>query len=198
MSKAIDMKMVSFMTSASRFNQCPPDTGREVAFCGRSNAGKSSAINFLTDQRKLARTSKTPGRTQLLNFFQWYDDRRLVDLPGYGYAKVPEAMRNAWHKNIDDYMRNRRSLVGLVLVMDIRHPLREFDLMMIDWAESAELDLHILLTKCDKLKRGAQNSALFGVRKKLPENMTVQLFSSTQEIGREELMAKLGEWFLVS
>ena len=190
----LDTSRVTFITSAARLSQCPPDEGLEIAFCGRSNAGKSSAINFVTGHKKLARTSKTPGRTQLINFFSLGEDRRLVDLPGYGYAKVPEAMRAAWRKHIDDYLRNRRSLVGLVLVMDIRHPLKEFDWMMINWAGEAGLRLHALLTKCDKLKRGAQQAALLSVRKELGEGMTAQVFSATQSIGRDQLLAVMAEW----
>lgn len=194
---SLDITQAAFLTSAAKLTQCPPDNGREVAFCGRSNAGKSSAINCLTGQPKLARASKTPGRTQLINFFRLVDDRRLVDLPGYGFARAPAAVRDAWHKNIDDYLRNRRSLVGVVLVMDIRHPLREFDWMMVNWASEVALSVHILLTKCDKLSRSAQNATLFSVRKELPDDMTVQLFSSTQGIGRDELLAKIGDWLRV-
>lgn len=194
MKKHLEITEAAFLTSAAKLSQCPPDTGREVAFCGRSNAGKSSAINYLTDQRKLARTSKTPGRTQLINFFQLSDEARLVDLPGYGYAKVPTQMKDAWHENIDSYLRNRDSLAGLVLVMDIRHPLKEFDQMMIDWASESGRALHIILTKSDKLKRGAQNATLFGVRKQLPDGMTVQLLSSTHDQGRGELIAKMESW----
>jgi GTP-binding protein len=194
MTELLDLTQATFLTSAARLSQCPPDTGREIAFCGRSNAGKSSAINYLTGQKKLARTSKTPGRTQLINFFQIDDDRRLVDLPGYGYARVPTGTRNAWHRNIDNYLRNRRSLAGILLVMDIRHPLREFDEMMLGWADEVELALHILLTKCDKLKRGPQHSTLLKVRKALPEGMTAQLFSSTHGIGRDTLLATMEAW----
>jgi GTP-binding protein len=194
MATTIEIGEVAFLTSAARLSQCPPDTGREVAFCGRSNAGKSSAINYLTGHGKLARTSKTPGRTQLINFFQLPGGCRLVDLPGYGYARVPNRMREAWHENIDRYLRHRESLVGLVLVMDIRHPLKEFDRMMLAWAEEAGIPLHILLTKCDKLKRGAQKSVLLNVKRELPEGMTVQLYSSTHDTGREELLAKLDDW----
>lgn len=191
---ALDTSQVTFITSAARLSQCPPDEGWEIAFCGRSNAGKSSAINFVTGNKKLARTSKTPGRTQLINFFSLGEDRRLVDLPGYGYAKVPESMRAAWRKHIDDYLRGRRSLVGLVLVMDIRHPLKEFDWMMINWAGEAGLRLHVLLTKCDKLKRGAQQAALLSVRKALGEGMSAQVFSATQSVGRDQLLAVMAEW----
>lgn len=182
------------MTSASTLAQCPDDLDAEVAICGRSNAGKSSAINYLTGNRKLARTSKTPGRTQLLNFFHIADDFRLVDLPGYGYAKVPGAVKDKWHRQIDAYLRGRESLIGLILVMDIRHPLREFDLMIIDWIQQSDLALHILLTKCDKLKRGARKSTLIQVQNALPPSVTVQLFSATEEIGREELSETVAQW----
>lgn len=185
-----------FLTSAAKLSQCPADTGLEVAFCGRSNAGKSSAINFLTDNSKLAKTSKTPGRTQLLNFFTVTDQFRLVDLPGYGYAKVPERVRNSWHQNIDSYLRNRESLCGLVLVMDIRHPLRPFDDMMLNWSEEAQLPIHILLTKSDKLKKGPASATLEKVRSLLGENelVSVQLFSSSKKVGREQFIQKLEQW----
>lgn len=191
---SLNLQQASFLKSAARLDQCPPDDGVEVAICGRSNAGKSSALNYLTGNRKLARTSKTPGRTQLINFFQVSDNFRLVDLPGYGYAKVPEAIKQKWHEQIDAYLRCRQSLKGLILVMDIRHPMKEFDRMMIDWVEQSDLAMHILLTKCDKLKRGARNAALFEVRKSLPEVVTVQLFSSTEEIGRDALAQTIDEW----
>lgn len=194
-----------FLKSASVLLQCPADEGAEVAFCGRSNAGKSSAINALTGQRKLARTSKTPGRTQLINFFtlsngttdseEGVHKRRLVDLPGYGYAKVPIAVKSHWHDHLDDYLRNRQCLRGLILLMDIRHPLKEFDEMLIQWSQEANVPLHILLTKADKLKRGVQNSALFKTRDQLPEGVTIQLFSSSNGLGLEEFKRLLSTWF---
>lgn len=193
-SRTLNFQQAAFMTSASTLTQCPEDRDAEVAICGRSNAGKSSAINYLTGNRKLARTSKTPGRTQLLNFFHIADDFRLVDLPGYGYAKVPGAVKDKWHRQIDAYLRGRESLIGLILVMDIRHPLREFDLMMIDWVQQSDLAMHILLTKCDKLKRGARKSTLIQVQNALPPFITVQLFSATEEIGREELSETVAQW----
>ncbi len=195
---AVDLDQATFLTSAAKLSQCPADSGCEVAFCGRSNAGKSSAINYLTRQRKLARTSKTPGRTQLINFFTVGDGVRLVDLPGYGYARVPTGMKDAWHRHIDDYLRERESLAGLVLVMDIRHPLKDFDRMMIEWADQARVPLHIILTKADKLKRGAQQSTLFKVEKELRQGMTVQLLSSTHDVGRDELSDKLISWLATS
>ena len=184
----------TFLKSASELHQCPADQGAEVAFCGRSNAGKSSAINMLTGQRKLARTSKTPGRTQLINFFSLSDQQRLVDLPGYGYAKVPTALKAHWHQHLDAYLRNRRCLKGLILLMDIRHPLREFDEMMLQWSESANMPLHILLTKADKLKRGARNNTLFNTRDALPERVTIQLFSSPDNIGLKQLIRIMSAW----
>lgn len=183
-----------FLKSASKLSQCPLDVGSEVAFCGRSNAGKSSAINYLTDQRKLARTSKTPGRTQLINFFTVTDSFRIVDLPGYGYAKVPEAIKKEWHRNIDEYLQNRQSIKGLVLVMDIRHPLKEFDLMMLEWWGTAEVPIHILLTKADKFKRGAQQATMFSVKKQVPKNVSVQVFSAQAEIGKKILMKQIETW----
>jgi len=183
--------------------------GAEVAFCGRSNAGKSSAINTLTEQRKLARTSKTPGRTQLINFFGLSSvatnsdqtdpesgryDQRLVDLPGYGYARVPIAVKSHWHKHLDEYLRNRKCLRGLILLMDIRHPLKEFDELMIQWSQEADIPLHILLTKADKLKRGPQNSALFKTRDQLPAGVTIQLFSSANGLGLDEFKKLLSIW----
>lgn len=190
-----------FLLSASRFNQCPDDVGAEVAFAGRSNAGKSSAINTLTSNSKLARTSKTPGRTQLINFFSLnIEDCRLVDLPGYGYAKVPVAMKQHWQKHLDEYLQKRESLRGLVLVMDVRHPMREFDEMMLQWCKSSQLPLHILLTKSDKLKRGPAKSTYLQVRKWVQEELgdlgSVQLFSALKRDGVEALQARLDDWLL--
>ena len=192
----INFRSASFLMSASRLKQCPPDTGAEVAFAGRSNAGKSSAINALTRNSRLARTSKTPGRTQLLNFFGLnVEDVRLVDLPGYGYAKVPLAMQKEWQKHLNDYLENRDCLAGIVLVMDIRHPLREFDLMIINWCIASELPLHILLTKSDKLKRNAMTNALRDVSKALPEHpeglISLQNFSASKGDGLPELERQL-------
>ena len=150
---SLQFNRANFMTSAAELKQCPPDEGVEVAFCGRSNAGKSSAINALSRQKSLARTSKTPGRTQLINFFSLNDTTRLVDLPGYGYAKVPTAVKHHWQQYLDEYLRNRKSLKGLVLLVDIRHGLKEFDEMMINLSQTVDIPLHILLTKADKFKQ---------------------------------------------
>ncbi len=144
----------TFMLSAAKVDQCPDDEGFEVAFAGRSNAGKSSALNTLT-HASLARTSKTPGRTQLLNFFKLDDERRLVDLPGYGYAKVPIPLKQHWQRHLEAYLGSRESLKGLILMMDIRHPMTDFDLLMLDWAVASGMPMHILLTKADKLTYGA-------------------------------------------
>jgi GTP-binding protein len=190
-------RAAEFMTSASRLSQCPPDEGWEVAFAGRSNAGKSSAINSLTGNRKLAKTSKTPGRTQLINFFRLSDCQRLVDLPGYGYAKVPQAVKEKWTKNLENYLQRRQSLRGLILLMDVRHPLQPFDNQMLNWALAAGMPVHILLTKADKLKRGPAGSALLKVRaalKQQGDRVSVQLFSALKHSGHEELEAVLNTW----
>lgn len=186
-----------FLTSAAKLSQCPPDTGWEVAFAGRSNAGKSSAINSLTNNKKLAKTSRTPGRTQLINFFELSDCQRLVDLPGYGFAKVPLAVKREWTKQLEIYLQNRQCLRGLILLMDVRHPLQPFDRQMLGWALQASMPVHILLTKADKLKRGAAGTALLQVRAELKhqeELTSVQLFSALKHEGHKELIAVLDGW----
>jgi GTP-binding protein len=186
-----------FLVSASCLGDAPPDQGQEVAFAGRSNAGKSSALNAVTGRRSLAITSKTPGRTRLINFFLVAELRRLVDLPGYGYARVPEAMRRRWQVAITEYLQGRRSLRGVVLVMDIRHPLTEFDQRMLVWCGHRSLPVHILLTKSDKLKRGAAATQLAGVRAALAEQKagpTVQLFSAWKRTGLEDAREVLDGW----
>lgn len=192
-----------FQISSPTLALCPPDEGREVAFAGRSNAGKSSAINTLTRQSKLAKTSKTPGRTQLLNFFALNADAsaRLVDLPGYGFAKVNKKMKEEWQKHLSHYLQERDSLVGLVLLMDIRHPMQELDATMLNWAIDAELATHILLTKCDKLKKGPAQSTLLKLKEQLDANnlsdlVSVQMFSSLKKQGLGELKERLDRWYL--
>lgn len=188
-----------FLKSAPRLADAPPDQGREVAFAGRSNAGKSSAINLLTQQKSLARTSKTPGRTQLLNFFSVTPDCRLVDLPGYGYAQVSAAMRKDWGKSMQEYLERRQSLQGIFLIMDIRHPLTDFDWNLAGWCAQQNLALHILLTKADKLGRGAAGNTLLQVRRTLENDgvpATLQLFSAHSRIGVEEAHAVLDRWLL--
>jgi GTP-binding protein len=194
-------RQARFLVSAAKLNQAPDDSGIEVAFAGRSNAGKSSAINTLCQQRGLARTSKTPGRTQLLNFFQLDDQRCLVDLPGYGFAKVKQSVKAQWQGALSDYLEQRKSLQGLVLMMDIRHPMREFDCQMLEWNRHQALQTHILLTKSDKLKRGAASSALLQVKRELEplgDFVSIQLFSSLKKQGVDEAHNKLDEWFDIS
>ena len=193
---SINFKSARFMISAAKFTQCPADIGAEVAFCGRSNAGKSSSINALTHKSGLARTSKTPGRTQLINFFELDDNIKLVDLPGYGYARVPISVKQHWHEHLDEYLRARQSLKGVVLLMDIRHPLKAFDEMMLEWSAASGLPMHILLTKADKLSRGAQQNALLKVRESLDENVSIQTFSATKKLGLPELQKKLEHWLV--
>ena len=186
-----------FMTSAPTIRQAPPDEGWEVAFAGRSNAGKSSALNAITSQKALARVSKTPGRTQLINFFALDGTRRLVDLPGYGFAKVNEAMRREWEKHLSEYIEKRRALAGLIVLMDIRHPLTEVDQLMLDWTHDLELPVHVLLTKADKLKRGPAQSTLIKVQKYLKEHYphaTAQTFSALKREGLQEVWQVLDQW----
>ena len=187
-----------FLTSAAVFAQAPPDSGYEVAFAGRSNAGKSSAINTLCQQKGLARTSRTPGRTQMLNFFQLDQQRRLVDLPGYGYAKVPETRKRQWQQELAAYLEQRRSLRGVILLIDIRHPLKEYDRNMLEWGCGIGLPLHILLTKADKLKRGVATKTLMQVRKAVAEfdgEVSVQLFSALKHQGIDQAHQLLDRWF---
>jgi len=189
-----------FETSIAKPVALPPADGPEIAFAGRSNAGKSSAINTLADHTRLAYVSKKPGRTQLLNFFRLPCGARLVDLPGYGYAAVPEKIRRQWQGLIEDYLRTRVNLVGLVLMMDTRHPLTPLDWQMINWFAPSERPIHVLLTKSDKLSRGAASAALNQVRAALGKynnndgRLTAQLFSSLTKTGIEECERVVGEW----
>ena len=193
---------VRFLRSAASLADCPPDSGGEVAFAGRSNAGKSSALNALTGQAKLARTSKTPGRTRLLNFFALAPDRRLVDLPGYGYARVPKALKEEWDRHLAAYLDARCSLRGLVLLMDIRHPLQDFDRHMLAWAAESGVAVAVLLTKADKLNRGPAQATLHRVRRELAglgmDSVSVQVFSAHSGQGVAELAARLNEWLAAS
>ena len=187
-----------FRFAAHNLHQLPADTVREVAIAGRSNAGKSSALNAICHQKSLARTSKTPGRTQQLVYFEAQPERFLVDLPGYGYAKVPEQLRAHWQAFINQYFEIRQSLVGLVVVMDIRHPLKDYDRQMLGYAANRGLPAHALLTKADKLSRGAQGNALLAVRKDLAsafgDSVSVQTFSGESKLGVEEARAVVGGW----
>lgn len=186
-----------YLISCAELKQLPKDTGLEVAFIGRSNAGKSSALNTITGIKGLARTSQTPGRTQMINLFELDEQRRLVDLPGYGYAKAPRVLREKWTQNTNEYLKTRECLKGLVVVMDIRHPLKDSDQHIIDWAVSCNLPIHVLLTKADKLKSGAQKRTLREVKEFLSQfgNVSVQTFSSQDRDGLFEAQEKLDEWF---
>lgn len=187
-----------FINSSPDLKSTPPDEGLEIAFAGRSNAGKSSAINTLTRQSNLARTSKTPGRTQALNFFEINAEKRFVDLPGYGYAKVPLTVKKKWHELMETYLTKRKSLCGMILVMDVRHPLTEFDWQMIEWCQYSQLPLHIILTKADKLNFGAAKSVMLKIQKELnelPMSLTLQLFSSLKKSGIDEIHAALNQLF---
>jgi GTP-binding protein len=191
-------RQAAFLTSAAKLSQAPADEGYEVAFAGRSNAGKSSAINTLCGQKALARTSKTPGRTQLLNFFALDGQRRIVDLPGYGYAKVSEGIKRDWQGTLADYLERRECLHGLILMMDIRHPLKDYDRQMLDWARHISLPVHVLLTKSDKLKKGPASSTLLKVRAELSRlgpGFSVQTFSALKRSGVDQAQARLDSWF---
>ena len=193
-------RQARFLLSTPDNRRAPADEGAEVAFAGRSNAGKSSALNAITEQRSLARTSKTPGRTRLINFFAIDDRTRLVDLPGYGYAKVSRNLKNDWQRNLSCYLESRQSLQGLILLMDIRHPLKEFDRQLLTWCHQARLACHVLLTKSDKLKRGPARTALLQVRKQLPDyhpEATVQLFSARTPAGIDDVHAVLDRWLML-
>ena len=195
--ETLNFRKAAFLQSASAIENAPTDFGSEVAFAGRSNSGKSSAINTLTHQGKLARTSRTPGRTQLINFFSLSEHQRLVDLPGYGFAKVPLAVKKKWNQQLERYLQYRESLRGLVMLMDIRHPLTEPDRQMLSWAEAASMPVHILLTKADKLKRGPAQSTLLSVREELSTQsdlISVQLFSSLKRQGVDTLGRQLNNW----
>ena len=189
-------RQAHFLISAGKANQFPHG-GNEVAFAGRSNAGKSSAINTLCDNKSLARTSKTPGRTRLVNFFETDEDHRLVDLPGYGFAKVPVAMKNEWQKLMTQYLSEQQALKGLVVIMDIRHPLNDYDWQMLEWCDHYQLPAHVLLTKADKIKRGAQQNSKLKTQKLLKDagiKASVQTFSALKKTGLDELVIKLDAW----
>ncbi len=188
---------IAFYTSVNDLRDLPQQSSLEIAFAGRSNAGKSSAINTLTNRGRLAFVSKTPGRTQLINYFQLNDNQFLVDLPGYGYAKVPVDIRQHWEQLLSDYLQTRRSLYGLVLIMDARHPLKPLDLKMLDWFTPTGKLIHILLTKADKLSRQQAARTLKDVKSILLEtypSCTVQLFSSMTTNGSKEALTVLGNW----
>jgi GTP-binding protein len=180
-----------FIKSANALNQFVPDDGSEVAVAGRSNAGKSSAINVIVNRRQFARTSKTPGRTQLVNFFSLQEGRRLVDLPGYGFARVSDSIRRHWGELLSQYFESRDSLNGLLLIVDIRRKLTDYDRQMMAFTDEAQLPIHILLTKADKLKRGQMATAVLQVRKEVGDRATVQAFSALNRQGENEARAML-------
>ena len=197
----INFQTATFLSSAPSLSKCPPDEGIEVAFAGRSNAGKSTALNTLTKNKKLAKTSKTPGRTQLINFFSLTENQRLVDLPGYGYAKVPLEIKKRWDINLSNYLRYRQSLKGLILMMDCRHPLTRYDQQMLDWSSQTDINIQILLTKADKERNNALNAKLnhvnqFIMKTQKPLNtVTAQLFSSKTKLGLTQLEEQINFWF---
>ncbi len=193
-----DFRKARFITSAPDISKMPPEKGVEIAIVGRSNSGKSSAINALCDQKNLAKTSKTPGRTQLINLFQIEEGKTLIDLPGYGYAAVPESMKKKWQQSMTDYLQQRRCLRGLVITMDIRTPLRDHDRLLVDWSIAANLPALILLTKCDKLGASVRRETAAEVRLQLSEfgsNFTIIPFSALKKIGIDETRAVLSRWF---
>ena len=183
-----------YLYSAHRLAQLPADTGKEVVFAGRSNTGKSSVINALAGQKGLARTSRQPGRTRQINFFSVDTDTRLVDLPGYGYARAPLPLRQQWGQLINAYLERRCCLVGLVLIVDIRRCLTELDRQMLNWCENSDLPVHILLNKTDKLSRHAARQALFTLENNCTDKNSIQLFSAAHKQGLEELYRVLNRW----
>lgn len=193
----MNLNQATFTTSAPKLSRCPKESVAEVAFAGRSNAGKSSALNRLTNIKSLARTSKTPGRTQLINYFALDEAHYLVDLPGYGFAKVPTKVRQEWERHLGQYLREREALKGLIVLMDIRHPMTDNDRQMVEWSRHVDLPIHILLTKADKLKRGAAMAALHKVQgildREFPE-VTVQIFSATKGMGVDEARTQIIDW----
>lgn len=198
MSKIIHYQKTHFITSAPDIRHLPEDEGIEVAFAGRSNAGKSSALNRLTNQKGLAKTSKTPGRTQLINLFKVDENCHIVDLPGYGFAQVPIEMKKKWQKSLGEYLQKRQSLKGLVVLMDIRHPLKDIDQQLVFWAVDQNIPVQILLTKADKLKSGARKAQVLKVREAAVDfggEVVVDAFSSSKGFGVDILRAKLDTWF---
>ncbi|PAU36329.1 YihA family ribosome biogenesis GTP-binding protein [Vibrio coralliilyticus] len=198
MSVKIHYQNTHFITSAPDIRHMPEDEGIEVAFAGRSNAGKSSSLNRLTNQRSLAKTSKTPGRTQLINLFKVTDGCHIVDLPGYGFAQVPLEMKKKWQKSLGEYLQKRQSLKGLVVLMDIRHPMKDLDQQLIFWAVDSGIPVQVLLTKADKLKSGARKAQVLKIKKDsagFGGDVSVAAFSSLKGIGVDVLRNKLDEWF---
>ncbi len=194
---SLSFSQAQFIKGAHKLEQCLPDNVLEVAVAGRSNAGKSSALNTITGINSLARTSKQPGRTQQINYFELAEDRYLVDLPGYGFAKVPPKVRQHWDQTLSKYFETRQSLQGLVVIMDVRHPLKDLDQHLIDWVGQMDIPVHCVLTKADKLKNGPASANLQQVRKQLKEQgyqMTAQLFSAVDRRGVDEVREVISNW----
>lgn len=191
-------RQAEFLLSVNKWSQLPSDDAIEVAFAGRSNAGKSSAINTISNIKSLCRTSKTPGRTQMINYFSIDPNRHLVDLPGYGYAKVPLKIKQHWQNLLERYLIDRLALKGVMMIMDVRRPLTEYDCLMLQWCQKAQMPAHILLTKADKFKRGAAQNILLKVRRTLESDYpgtTVQLFSALKKTGVDDAREVLDQWF---
>lgn len=198
MNQPLNYRNTRFITSAPDIRHLPQDVGVEIAFAGRSNAGKSSALNRLTDQKGLARTSKTPGRTQLINMFEVINGCNLIDLPGYGFAQVPLDLKLKWQKALGEYLQRRECLQGLVVLMDIRHPMKDLDQQMINWAIESSLPVLVLLTKADKFKSGARKAQVLKIREMATSfggNVQVEAFSSLKGIGVDQVRIKLDEWY---
>ncbi|OEE37193.1 YihA family ribosome biogenesis GTP-binding protein [Vibrio genomosp. F10 str. ZF-129] len=198
MSVKIHYQNTHFITSAPDIRHLPEDEGIEIAFAGRSNAGKSSSLNRLTNQRGLAKTSKTPGRTQLINLFEVDEGCHIVDLPGYGFAQVPLKLKEKWQKSLGEYLQKRESLKGLVVLMDIRHPMKDLDQQLIFWAVESGIPVQVLLTKADKLKSGARNAQVLKIRESsigFGGDVAVDAFSSLKGIGVDILRSKLDSWY---
>lgn len=194
----LDFRKTKFVTSAPDISKLPADAGAEIAIIGRSNSGKSSSINAICDQKTLAKTSRTPGRTRLINLFKVAEQKYLVDLPGYGYAQVPDNMKRQWQKAMTDYLQQRKCLCGLVVTMDIRTPLRDHDRMIIDWSIAANLPCLILLTKADKFGVNKRKEMVGEVRTQLSEfggNFTIIAFSALRKVGVDEARSVLRNWF---
>lgn len=198
MKTSLNYRNTHFITSAPDIRHLPEDTGIEIAFAGRSNAGKSSSINRLCDQKSLVKTSKTPGRTQLINLFKVDEGCHIVDLPGYGFAQVPLELKKKWQKSLGEYLQKREQLKGLVVLMDIRHPMKDLDQELIYWAVESQLPVLVLLTKCDKFKSGARKAQLQKIREASMAfcgDVDVEVYSSLKGIGVDKLMNKLNHWY---
>ncbi|MDG6881475.1 Probable GTP-binding protein EngB [Phocoenobacter uteri] len=201
MTTKLNYHKTHFITSAPDIDHLPEDTGIEVAFAGRSNAGKSTALNVLTNRKSLAKTSKTPGRTQLINLFEVEPNCKIVDLPGYGYAAVPEQMKIKWQKSLGEYLQKRECLKGIVILMDIRHPLKDLDQQMIEWAVASNLPILLFLTKADKLNQSQRSKQLKMVREAIlpfQGDIEVQCYSALKRFGIDKLADKLNSWFAES